>query len=143
MGETPHTIRKYLTTLKERTDLSWADLSAATKLPDSTIRKIFSGETADPRLETISLIVSAMGGSLDAMLRGQTETESAETTVLSMMRESYENRIADMKKSFDEYTQSMRKDKLLLFITACGLTAVLIVFLVMDLLMGSAGLIRY
>lgn len=143
MVETPDTIRKYLTALKERTGLSWADLSAATKLPDSTIRKIFSGETADPRLETISLIVSAMGGSLDAMLRGQTETESAETAVLSMMRESYENRIADMKRTFDQYTQSMRKDKILLFITACGLTAFLIVFLVMDLLLGLSGWIRY
>ena len=67
MERPPDAIQKYLSAMKERTGMSWADLSAATRLPDSTIRKIFSGETADPRLETISLIVSALGGSLDTM----------------------------------------------------------------------------
>ena len=70
MERPPDAIQKYLSAMKERTGMSWADLSAAARLPDSTIRKIFSGETADPRLETISLIVSAMGGSLDTMLEG-------------------------------------------------------------------------
>lgn len=37
-------------------------------LPDTTIRKIFSGETADPRFETVVRLVSAMGGSLDDIL---------------------------------------------------------------------------
>lgn len=71
MQNTFETSRKYLLTLKERSGMSWAELSAATQLPDSTIRKIFSGDTSDPRLETISLIVTAMGGSLDDMLTGQ------------------------------------------------------------------------
>ena len=75
MEKIPDNNRKYLSDLKEETGMSWADLSAATKLPDSTIRKIFSGETADPRLETISLIVSAMGGSIDTMLSGKSAKE--------------------------------------------------------------------
>lgn len=71
MTDTSEAMRRYLATLRERSGLSWAELSAMTGLPDSTIRKIFSGETADPRLETISLIVNAMGGSLDAMQSGE------------------------------------------------------------------------
>lgn len=50
-------VREYLTALKNKGNFSWSDLSGLSGLPDATIRKIFSGETADPRLET------AMGGS--------------------------------------------------------------------------------
>lgn len=143
MGETPATIRTYLTTLKERTGLSWADLSAATKLPDSTIRKIFSGETADPRLETISLIVHALGGSLDEMISGAPEVRDAEKNAVNALRDSYEKRIKELKDAAEQHTDSLKRDKMFLFIVACVLTGFLIIFLIFDLALGSVGWIRY
>lgn len=139
MGDQSDTMRKYLTALKESTGLSWAELAAATKLPDSTIRKIFSGETADPRLETISLIVSAMGGSLDAMLSGRPEMRDAEINALNLLRESYESRIQDIKSSTKAFTDSLKKDKTMLFIIACTQTVLLVLFLVISMTVGSAG----
>ena len=60
-------VKEYLTALKNKGNFSWSDLSNLSGLPDATIRKIFSGETADPRLETVVKLVAAMGGSLDEM----------------------------------------------------------------------------
>lgn len=153
MEKTPDNNRKYLSDLKEETGMSWADLSAATKLPDSTIRKIFSGETADPRLETISLIVSAMGGSIDTMLSGKSakeetphgETPPAEETSdgFDEVRCAYEKRLAEMQESYEKYIESLKKDKSVLFAIACVLTAFLVLFLIMDLVLGSSGWVRY
>ena len=58
-------IKEYLKYLKTNGNYSWHDISVASGLPEITIRKIFSGETADPRFETVVRLVSAMGGSLD------------------------------------------------------------------------------
>lgn len=134
--------------------MSWAELSAATQLPDSTIRKIFSGDTSDPRLETISLIVTAMGGSLDDMLTGQPLQDSkppdAESSVdpsdsqsEATLRRAYERRLFEVKMSAERYIRSLKRDKLLLFIISCTLTAILLLFLALDLALGSAGWIRY
>lgn len=144
MEEASDAMQRYLTALRERSGLSWADLSAATGLPDSTIRKIFSGETADPRLETISLIVTAMGGSLDAMKNGgvQMQTESA-TDTMDAMRADYEKRIADIKASAAEYAKSLQRDKRILSIVAAVLVLMLIAFLAIDLTLGSVGWIRH
>lgn len=144
MEEASDAMQRYLTALREHSGLSWADLSAATGLPDSTIRKIFSGETADPRLETISLIVTAMGGSLDAMKNGgvQMQTESA-TDTMDAMRADYEKRIADIKASAAEYAKSLQRDKRILSIVAAVLVLMLIAFLAADLTLGSMGWIRH
>lgn len=154
MQNTFETSRKYLLTLKERSGMSWAELSAATQLPDSTIRKIFSGDTSDPRLETISLTVTAMGGSLDDMLTGQPLQDSkppdAESSVdpsdsqsEAALRRAYERRLFEVKMSSERYIRSLKRDKLLLFIISCTLTAILLLFLALDLALGSAGWIRY
>lgn len=146
MGETSDAIRKYLTALKESRGFSWSDLSAATGLPDSTIRKIFSGETSDPRLETISLIVSALGGSLDAMLAGEIEIkepESNDDSDRKTIKEFYNLRVEEMKRSYGLYIDSLKRDKTILFIIVCILASFLMVFLIVDLSLGSAGWIRY
>ena len=58
-------IREYLKTLKTNGNFSWQDISEKSGIPEVTIRKIFSGETEDPRFETVAKLVGAMGGSLD------------------------------------------------------------------------------
>ena len=149
MGEASDAMQRYLTALRERSGLSWADLSASTGLPDSTIRKIFSGETADPRLETISLIVTAMGGSLDAMKNGEMQMQTENTDAISTadtmdaLRADYEKRSADIKASAAEYEKSLQRDKRILSIVAAVLALMLITLLAVDLALGSVGWIQY
>ena len=54
--------------LKKSKGMTTAQLADATKIPESTIKRIFSGDTTDPYVTTIHRIVIALGGSLDHIL---------------------------------------------------------------------------
>lgn len=150
-------IKEYLKQLKSNGNFSWQDISKASGLPEATIRKIFSGETADPRFETVVRLVSAMGGSLDKVHAIETmekaeereageqkETrEDSQMKALVALREVYEGRIRDIKESSAEHVQSLKRDKKILTLAVCILTGALVGILVLDLLVGSIGWIRY
>lgn len=141
-------IKEYLKSLKSSGNFSWQDISTASGLPEATIRKIFSGETADPRFETVVRLVSAMGGSLDQIndieKLGKIEKgEDSQTKALVALKEVYEERIKDIKESAAEHVRSLKRDKKILTVFACVLVAILIAMLLADLLAGSVGWIRY
>ena len=54
--------------LKKSKGMTSAQIAEATKIPESTIKRIFSGDTTDPYVTTIHRIVIALGGSLDHIL---------------------------------------------------------------------------
>lgn len=141
-------VRDYLNTLKSRGNFSWSELSSLSGLPDATIRKIFSGETADPRLDTVTKLVIAMGGSMNELVsikekNDDHDEEDIQMNAITAIQQVYEARISDLKETNAEHTNSLKKDKHYLAITVCILGAVLLLFLLMDLLMGSVGWIRY
>ncbi len=135
-------VRDYLVSLKNKGNFSWNDLSEMSGLPDTTIRKIFSGETADPRFETVVRLVSAMGGSLDDIL-GKKEEEKIEINAILALKDTYELRISEMKLSSSELISSLRKDKKCLAIVSVSLLIFLLAFIVVDFFMSSVGWIRY
>ena len=111
-------------------------------LPDTTIRKIFSGETSDPRFETVAKLVTAMGGSMNDIIEKNQEEEIEINSIIAI-KEVYEARIADLKSASIELTSLLRKDKKYLATVTCVLGAVFIGFLIFDLFVGSVGWIRY
>ena len=54
-----------LTMLKKACGMTSEEIASASGVPFNTITKIFSGQTADPRLSTIRSIVHSMGYTLD------------------------------------------------------------------------------
>ena len=54
--------------LKKSKGMTTKQIADATKLPESTIKRIFSGDTEDPYVFTIHRIVTVLGGSLDHIL---------------------------------------------------------------------------
>lgn len=54
--------------LKKAKGMSSKQIADVTKIPESTIKRIFSGDTEDPYVFTIHRIVIALGGSLDHIL---------------------------------------------------------------------------
>ena len=54
--------------LKKNSKMSSKEIADATKIPESTIKRIFAGETDDPYVSTIHRIVVVLGGSLDHIL---------------------------------------------------------------------------
>lgn len=135
-------IRDYLISLKSKGNFSWSDLSNLSGLPDATIRKIFSGETADPRFDTVVKLVTAMGGSLDEITKSE-KGNGPEMNAIIALKEVYEARITDIKSSNAEHMESLRRDKKYLAIVVCVLGAFLICALLVDLFVGSVGWVRY
>ena len=135
-------VKEYLNALKTAGNFSWNDLSKLSGLPDATIRKVFSGETADPRLETVVKLVTAMGGSMDELVSGSKKEETQMNKIMAI-RELYEARIKDIKTSSDEYMNSLKRDKRHLWVAVCVLGASVILFLMVDILVGNAGWIRF
>ena len=141
-------IKEYLKYLKVNGNYSWHDISVASGLPEVTIRKIFSGETADPRFETVVRLVSAMGGSLDKInaiekIDNVEISEESKMKALIALKDVYEARINDIKESSDEQINSLKKDKKILIITSLLLALLLFAALLLDIFIGTAGWIRF
>lgn len=135
-------VRNYLIDLKNKGNYSWSELSNLSGLPDATIRKIFSGETADPRLETVVKLVTAMGGSMDKLVDCK-KKDDIDTDSIAIIKEVYEARIEDIKASLSGHIVSLSKDKKHLKISVIILSIILLFFLVCDLIIGSIGWIRF
>lgn len=141
-------IKEYLKYLKVNGNFSWNDISNASGLPEATIRKIFSGETADPRFETVVRLVSAMGGSLDKInaiekVENVEISEDSQIKALKALKEVYEERIKDIKQTFTEHIQSLQRDKKMLIVAVLVLSVLLIGALLFDLFIGSVGWFQY
>ena len=51
--------------LKKEKGMSSKQIAELTNLPERTVARIFSGDTEDPRVDTVRRIVTVLGGSLD------------------------------------------------------------------------------
>ena len=117
-------------------------------MPEATIRKIFSGETADPRFETVVRLVSAMGGSLEKInaiekIDNVEISEDSQIKALKALKEVYEERIKDIKQSSSDHILSLKRDKKILITVVFILSVLVIGALVCDLFIGSVGWLRY
>ena len=70
---------------------------------------------------------------------GDAKEESIEMNSIMTMKSIYEGRIDDIK----EHMESLKKDKRHLTIAVCVLAAVLLIFITVDVLVGSIGWIRF
>ena len=135
-------VKVYLNALKTKGKYTYTDISNLSGIPEATIKKIFSGETADPRFDTIQKLVTSMGGSMDNIIENPAEIEKIEkfeTNVATTLKEVYEARVADLK----EQIFSLKRDKRVLTIAAGLLMAFVIVLLLFDLSFGSHGWVQY
>jgi len=67
--------------LKKSKGMTLTQIADATKIPESTIKRIFSGDTIDPYVTTIHRIVTILGGSLDHILADTNAVLSTESLV--------------------------------------------------------------
>lgn len=138
-------VKDYLNALKNKVGITCAEWSNLSNVPEATIRKILSGDTPDPRFETIVRLVTSAGGSLDDIAGGKKQSE-IENSAVTVLKEAYESRIealrernADIKK----YAESLHRDKNILAIAVAALVAVLVGILIFDIAAGSHGWVQY
>ena len=72
--------------LKKSSKMSSAQIAEATHLPESTIKRIFSGDTDNPYVDTLRRIVTALGGSLDDLF-AESKLLVADTNLLALQAE--------------------------------------------------------
>ena len=65
--------------LKKQSKLSTKQIVDKTKLPERTVTRILAGETDHPRVDTLHLIVTALGGSLNDIFADTNVVVATET----------------------------------------------------------------
>lgn len=131
-------IKDRLNALKIKADVTCAEWSKMSSVPEATIRKILSGETPDPRFDTIVKLVGAVGGSMDDIVGVKKESE-IENNAVMVLRDTYETKISYLK----DHMESLKQDKRMLCLVAIALGMVLIGILVFDILTGAHGWVQY
>lgn len=134
-------IKDSLNALKIKANISCADWSNLSGVPEGTIRKILSGETPDPRFDTILKLVTSVGGSVDDVVGVKKESEIG-TNALIVLKEAYESRIEALRERVDDvkkYAEELHRDKKLLTVAVVVLVAILVGLLVFDIALDSHG----
>lgn len=67
--------------LKKSTGMTSKQIAEKTKLPERTVNRILTGETDHPRVDTVHLIVTALGGSLNDIFADTNAVVATETLV--------------------------------------------------------------
>ena len=139
-------VKDYLNALKIKADITCAEWSNLSNVPEATIRKILSGETPDPRFETIVRLVTSVGGSLDDIVGGKKQSE-IENSAVTVLKDAYEARIEALRERLADtkkYAESLHRDKRMLAITIAVLIAIIVGTFVFDVfIFASHGWGKY
>ena len=164
-------VAKYLTTLKEKSGLTYEVIADKCGMSVVTVKNLFTGRTEDPRLNTVAPITYILNGSVDEMYTGKSKSEIQEISLNSIkeiceqqlldmsktheahvnnIRSHYEQHIADLKENYERRLTDKReinkeKDKRLAFLTIlnCIGFGVLIGILILEVLHPDLGWIRF
>lgn len=133
-------VKDYLNALKTKADITCAEWANLSNVPEATIRKILSGETPDPRFETIVRLVTSVGGSLDDIVGGKKQSE-IENSAVTVLKDAYESRIEALRERLADtkkYAESLHRDKVMLAITVAALFAIIVGMFVFDVFIFSS-----
>ena len=134
-------IKDRLKALQIKADINCAEWSKMSAVPEATIRKILSGETPDPRFDTIVKLVTPLGGSLDDIVGAKKEVE-IENNAVMVLKDAYESRIEALRERLDDskkYAESLQRDKKMLGIAVAILIAIIVGVFVFDIALDTNG----
>lgn len=100
-------VANYLTTLKEKTGLTYEAIAEKSKRSESTVKNLCSGKTEDPRLDTVAPVIYAMGGSVDEMFTGKNKDAVKEISINSI-KEIYEQQLSEIAKTSETHINNIR-----------------------------------
>lgn len=126
---------EYLKRLKQAKNLTVKDLAKLTDIPEGTITNVLSGKTENPSFDVIAKLATTLGASAEEIIYGvgiSAEKEDEVVSAINAIREIYENQI-----------RYLNKDKFALALLSAVLLAFILTVLIIDLLNGGIGYIRY
>ena len=101
-------VAKYLSTLKEKTGLTYEAIAEKSNRSESTVKNLCSGKAEDPRLDTVAPVIYALGGSMDEMLNPGTSKDELKKVSVFQLREMYEAQIETMKDTCEAHLSNIR-----------------------------------
>ena len=150
-GQMPYV--SYLKELKKTRNLTVAEIAELSKIPSSTISRIFSGNTLNASFETISPIVIAMGGSLDEMVGLKSPDEEPVKPQVETTLNAYADLLNEKDMRIREKDESIkalsgdlireRKEKNRLAVMVFALLVALVSLVIFDVANGHLGFFRY
>lgn len=131
-------ITRKLIALKSARNLTNQQIADLSGVPLSTVTRILSGQTENPNIQTIADIVGALDGSMDDILglrsTAQKEPQS-HTDLIELYKEIIRNK--------DETIRSKDKAIKMMAIALASIVGVLLIILIIDMLNGGLGFMRY
>ena len=118
--------------MKDECGLTTREISKLSGVPESTISRIFSGQTDYPSCDAVCAVVQAMGGSLDTLTGMKTDTQVKDDNSL----------IEIYKKIVAEKNRYIRIE-LGICCVLIGVLVFIVIIFFMDMLNGGIGYIRY
>ncbi len=154
--EAPMDYLKRIRELKKEKDLTNEEIAEIADVPENTVAKIMSGQTQDPRFESVARIIIALGGSVDQVLGLAPENPEPTPTRVDAVVSNYaellktkEELIAEKEKrinSLERAVQNLRREKSRILFFFAGFMFLIIMFfiyIIIDLSNGGFGMIRY
>lgn len=138
-------VSERLKALQTKAGVSCAEWSNLSDVSEPTLRKILSGETPDPRFETLVKLVTPLGGSLDDLV-GPKKGSEIENNAVIVLKEAYESRIEALRERVEDvkkYAESLHRDKKMLTVAVVILVAILVGILVFDIALDTNGWLQY
>ena len=100
-------IHEYLVKLKNTGNFTYEDIANISGIPLQTVRNIYTGKTPDPRFGTVAKIILSLGGDLNEIVGGDKKKEIEVNSMVSL-KETYEMRIADLTKSYEQRIEEVK-----------------------------------
>lgn len=104
-------VAKYLSSLKEKTGRTYEDIAAESKRSESTVKNLCLGKVDDPRVDTVSPVVYALGGSMDEMLNPGMHNDSQNEIYIRQMKFMQESHDRQMENQAAQYEQRIEELK--------------------------------
>lgn len=101
-------IAKYLTMLKNKTDLSYEAIGKLCDKSESTVKNLCLGKTDNPGIDTVAPIIYVLGGSIDEMYNPELSKDEVKEVSVLAMKDIYENQLTAIKESYDEQISNIR-----------------------------------
>ena len=118
--------------MKDECGFTTREISKLSGVPESTISRIFSGQTDNPSFDAVCAVVQAMGGSLDTLTGMKTDTQVKDDNSLI---EIYKKIVAEKNRYI--------KIELGICCVLIGVLVFIVIMLFMDIINGNIGYIRY
>lgn len=101
-------VAKYLSSLKEKTGLTYETIAEKSKRSESTVKNLWTGKTEDPRLDTVAPVVYAMGGSIDEMYNPNNTKDEVKAISIASIKEIYEQQLSELTKLNETHINNIR-----------------------------------